>query len=110
MEAGSIDQQLDAQAAAEQEAQAGGSMPGGMPATAAGGGGTSPLDVQDQARQFAEQYLAMDEGSRRKELIALKSSNPTLHAAVKQFMEEMRSQAGSQGVQQMYQSMQQGGQ
>ena len=42
--------------------------------------------------------------------MALKSNNPTLHAAVKQFMEEMRSQAGSQGVQQMYQSMQGGGQ
>ena len=108
LEAGSIDQQLDAQAAAEQEAQAGGSPPGGM--AQGGGGGTSPLDVQDQARQTAEQLLSMPEGPRRKELMALKSSNPTMHAAVKQFMEEMRSSAGSEGVQQMYQSMQGGGQ
>jgi hypothetical protein len=106
MEAGSIDQQLDAQAQAQQEGQAGGSPPGGMPQ--GGGGGTSPLDVQDQARQTAEQLLAMPEGPRRKELMALKASNPNMHAAVKQFMEEMRSQAGSEGVQNMYQSMQGG--
>ena len=109
MEAGSIDQQLDAQAAAEQEAQQGGSPPGGI-AQAGGGGGTSPLDVQDQARQTAEQLLSMPDGPRRKELMAIKASNPTLHAAVKQYMEEMRSSAGSEGVQQMYQSMQGGGQ
>ena len=59
---------------------------------------------------MAEQLLAMPEGPRRKELMALKASNPNMHAAVKQFMEEMRSSAGSEGVQQMYQSMQGGGQ
>jgi len=108
METGSIDQTLDAQQqqAQQQQGAPAGSAPGGPPNAQ----GSSPLDIQEQAQQMAQQFLAMDEGSRRKELDAIRGSNPTLHALVKEFMEKMRNQAGSQGVQQMYQQMQQGGQ
>jgi len=108
METGSIDQTLDAQQQQQAQQQGGpaGSAPGGPPNAQ----GTSPLDIQEQAQQMAQQFLSMDEGSRRKELDAIRGSNPTLHALVKEFMEKMRSQAGAQGVQQMYQQMQGGGQ
>ena len=109
METGSINKQLDAQQ--QQQQQGGGTSPPGGPAQPGGGGqGDSPLDIQEQAREMAQQFLGMPEGERRKQLIAIKGQNPNLHALIKQFMEETRSQAGSQGVQQMYQSMQQGGQ
>lgn len=108
METGSINKQLDAQA--QQEQQGGGMSPPGGAATPGGGGGESPLDIQQQAQEMAQQFLSMPEGDRRKQLITIKGQNPNLHALIKQFMEEMRSQAGSQGVQQMYQQMQGGGQ
>ena len=103
METGSINKQLDAM---QQEQGGGGGAPPGGPPAPGGGGGESPLDIQGQAQEMAQQFLSMPEGDRRKQLIAIKGQNPNLHAMIKQFMEEMRSQAGSDGVQQMYQSMQ----
>ena len=109
METGSINKQLDAMQQQQAEGGGGGGMsPPGGPAGPGGGGGESPLDIQQQAQEMAQQFLSMPEGDRRKQLIAIKGQNPNLHALIKQFMEEMRSQAGSQGVQQMYQQMQGG--
>jgi hypothetical protein len=107
METGSINKQLDAQA--QQQAEGGGGMsPPGGPATPGGGGGESPLDIQEQAKEMAQQFLQMPEGERRKQLVAIKGQNPNLHALIKQFMEETRSQARSQGLDQMNQQMQGG--
>jgi hypothetical protein len=85
---------------------AGGSM-GADPS--AGGQAVTPLDIMSQAQEIATQLLQMENvGERRKELDKLRASNPTLHAAVKENMEKMRSQAGSQGRQQVGQMAAQG--
>ena len=110
METGSISKQLDAMQQQQQQQQGGGMSPPGGPASPGGGGqGDSPLDIQEQAREMAQQFLQMPEGERRKQLIAIKGQNPNLHALIKQFMEETRSQARSQGLDQMNQQMQGGG-
>lgn len=78
------------------------------PAPAAGGMGPSaviptnvtPTDVMQIAEEEAIQLLQMDEGSRRKRMQALQATNPNLHAATKQKMEEIRSQGASAGRQQ----------
>jgi hypothetical protein len=83
---------------------------GGDPMMAGGPGGqpgATPGDVRDQAAQIANQMLTqMTETQRRSELIKIKHSNPTLHALVKQFMQEQRQMAASQGQQMV---LQQGG-
>jgi hypothetical protein len=110
VEAGSIDKQLDA--AAQQQAeqqQAGGSPPGGQagaPAQGAQQGAVTPMDVQGKAQEMAQQWLAMPEGDRKKAMAQTKATDTTLYSLAKEAMEEMRSQAGSQGVQQMYQEAQ----
>jgi hypothetical protein len=114
VETGSINQHLDA--AAQQQAeqqQAGGSPPGGQQAAAPQGGGqqgaVTPMDVQGQAQELAQQWLGMPEGDRRKAMQQTKATDTTLYSLAKEAMEEMRNQAGSQGVQQMYQEVQGGG-
>jgi len=116
METGSMDQHLAAQQQQEQEAQGGGAAGGGSPpggGPAAGGGqsqgAVSPMDVQGQAQELAQQWLAMPEGDRKKAMMQVKATDTNLHALAKEFMEQMRSQASSQGVQQMYQQAQGGG-
>jgi hypothetical protein len=65
------------------------------------GGGAGSLDeVMAQAEQMAQQLLSMPPYDRRKELTNLKSSNPSLHAQVKQLMEDMKQSIGSQAVSQ----------
>lgn len=76
-------------------------------ATPPGGGGIgpigpnpnhSPLDIQNEAQNIAAQLLQIPEdGVRSQELQKIKAGDPTMHAAVKQAMEEMRSGAASQG-------------
>lgn len=93
---------MDAILGAEAEAAAAGSDPsqGGMaPQDAAGAqqGGLTPLDIQQQAMEKAQQLVQMDQGQVQRELSNLKSSNPTLHALVKEMMEQIRSDAASQG-------------
>jgi hypothetical protein len=112
MESGTINQQLDQQAAAQQQQGGGGGTPPGGPPQ--GGaqqqGSVSPMDVQGQAQELAQQWLGLPEGERKKAMAQVKATDTNLHALAKQFMEDMRSQAGSDGVQQMYQQVQGGGQ
>ncbi len=99
---------MDAILAAQQKQQggAGGGGAGSSPAGQEGEGGMNPLDIQQQAEQKATQLLQMPIGERQKQMAQIKSSNPNLHAMVKQKMEEMRSQAASAGVQQLSQPQQ----
>lgn len=102
--AGSIDQQAQAQA---EQGQAG-SAAGGMPASTSPNP-TTPLDIMEQAKEQATQLLQMPVGERRKALDQIRASNPTLHAAVKESMEQMRGSAASQGRAQVGQMAAQGG-
>lgn len=93
--------------AAAQQQSAAGTAPGTSPA---GAPNTTPLDTQAQAQELAAQLLQMEEGERRKELDKLRATDPTMHANVKEQMEQMRSQAGSAGRAQVAQMIQGGGQ
>ena len=99
--------------AAQQAQQLNGGPQGDEEGDAAGvpGGsvGATPGDVWEQARMYAEQLLSMPESQRRGMLIKIKQSNPTLHAQVIQNMNDMRSEARSQGGAMLLQQMQQGG-
>jgi len=66
----------------------------------------SPQMLVNQAQTLAEQLIGMDETTRKSQMIQLKQSNPTLHAQVKQIMEDMSQQAATQGVAAMRQQMQ----
>jgi hypothetical protein len=92
---GSMDSILAQQA---QQSGGGGSSPAGMEG-AAGGGDMNPLDIQNKAAELAQQWLQLPVGERQKQMAAVRTSNPNLHAMAKQKMEEMRSQAESQGRQ-----------
>jgi len=84
-----------------QQAQAGG-VAGSSPAGIEGMGGgneMNPLDIQNKAAEMAQQWLQLPVGERQKQMSAVRTSNPNLHAMAKQKMEEMRSQAESQGRQ-----------
>ena len=70
----------------------GGGMPGPMSQTP-----QSLQALSEQANQIAEQLVMMDEFSRKQELKALREGNKDLHALVIQRMEEIRSQARSEG-------------
>lgn len=87
-------QELQEEAMAEQEAQQGGATapgPGGAPAA-------TPGDIHEQARQMAEQLVMQTpETLRRGELINIKRSNPTLHALVMQYMDDLRNELSRQG-------------
>jgi hypothetical protein len=111
VETGTIDKQLDAQAqaAAEQQQAGGGNAPGGPAAAAGGAGGVTPMDVEGQAQELAQQWLGLPEGDRRKAMQQVKATDQTLYSLAKEAMEDMRNQAGSQGVQQMYDQAQGGG-
>jgi len=75
-------------------------------ADAQGSGGdqsqsSSPMDVQAQGEAMAQQLLDpnLPETSRRQQLSAIRSNNPTLHAVVIKEMEKLRNQAGTAGYQ-----------
>lgn len=74
-----------------------------------GGVGATPGDVRAQAEAYAQQLLSMPDTQRRGMLIKIKQSNPTLHDQVIGIMNDIRSQARSQGGAMMLQQMQQGG-
>jgi len=107
METGSIDKHLDAQAQQQAEQQGGGGSPPGGPVGNAqqGGGGSAvtPMDVQGQAQEMAQQWAGLPEGERRKAMAQVKATDQTLYSLAKQFLEDMRGQAKSEGVQNMYQ-------
>lgn len=88
---------MDAILGAEAEAQAGEQAQGGAAPSGAEAGGTTPLDIQQQAEEKANVLVQEDTGVVQRELANLKTSNPTLHALVKEKMEQIRGQAESQG-------------
>lgn len=92
---------LDMQASQMQDSQGGGGGGDG----GGGGGGGSPGDLMAQASDLAMQLLGMDDATRTSQLIDMKGSNPTLHGLVKQRLADLRSQAASQGQQQVIQQM-----
>lgn len=100
MTLGSANQVVDAMVQAG--AGPGGPMPppagGPGPAPAGGGGGMTPLDIEQQGQQEAMQLLQIqDVGERRKAMMQIKATNPTLYAVVQRHMEDIRQQGASQG-------------
>lgn len=86
-----------------QQQQAGG-QPGAAPA--GGSMGVMPSmnstprslnEVSEQAMAMAQQLVGMEEVSRKQQLRSIRESNKDLHALVVQNMEEIRSQAATQG-------------
>lgn len=81
--------------------------PGGMGGGGGGVVGTSggpvtaatPQDLMAEADAMAQQLLQMPYEARRKEMINVKNTNPTLHAMLKQRLEDLRSEASSVGQQ-----------
>lgn len=63
----------------------------------------SPQDVLSQAQQIAQELFPMDAAGRRQKLQEIKQSDSTLYSAVKQALEELTSQARSQGAAQAQQ-------
>jgi hypothetical protein len=57
--------------------------------------------MSDQADQIASQLVSMPEYDRKQQLKAIRESNKDLHSLVTSKMEKIRSQAASQGQQQM---------
>ena len=90
-------QELQQEAMEAQEAQ---QLGGGDPAQGGPGGqpGATPGDIHAQARELANQLVTQTPDSlRRGELIKIKNSNPTLHALVMQYMDELRQELSRQG-------------
>lgn len=105
MTLGSANQVVDAMVQAQGGAggapppSGGGAPPAGpMPPAPPGGQAVTPLDIEQQAEEQAQQMLQIqDNGERRKALMQIKASNPTLYAVVQRKMEDMRQQGASQG-------------
>ena len=95
-------QQLNGGGAEGDGAEDAAGVPGGMV-------GATPGDVRAQAEEYAKQLLSMPDTQRRGMLIKIKQSNPTLHDQVIGIMNDIRSQARSQGGAMMLAQMQQGG-
>jgi hypothetical protein len=72
-------------------------MPMGAPAAP---GNVSMDELLANAQQIAQQLLTMDPTLRRSQLIELKKTDETLHAQVKQILEDLEQQAKTVGVQQ----------
>jgi hypothetical protein len=74
------------------------SAEGGEDGQATGqGGGVTPGDLNAQADQMARELLALPEGDRHRQLSAIRQTNDTLHALVLKKMDQLRTQARSQG-------------
>ena len=57
----------------------------------------TPNDLQAAAEQLAQQLLGLPEGQKDSQLRELKQYNPTLHALVREKMDDIRQQARLQG-------------
>ncbi len=57
----------------------------------------TPNDLQAAAEQLAQQLLGLPEGQKDSQLRELKQYNPTLHALVREKMDDIRQQARMQG-------------
>jgi hypothetical protein len=73
---------------------------GGLPQT--------PEEMMAAAESLAQQLLGLPESQKDSELRALKDKNPTLHALVRASLDQIRSQARSQGGAQLMQQTFQG--
>ena len=104
---GSGDQIVGAMAEAMAQQEGGGAPPPGggggappppgAPVQQPSGAELTPLDIDQQADEQAQQMAQMDNSQRRQALNQLRATNPTLYALVKQKLEEMRAQGASQG-------------
>jgi hypothetical protein len=102
MQAGSLGAQSGGPAGGQPAG--GGSAPG---ASQSGAAPVTPLDVMSQAQEKAQELLQIQSvGDRRKEMDKLRATNPTLYAAVKEAMEQLRRQGESAGRQQASQPQQ----
>lgn len=104
MTLGSANQVVDAMMQAQEapppsSAQQGGAVMGtpGSPNLFMNGATVTPLDLQNQAQQQAEQLLQMPEGDKLRLMNQLRASNPVFYDVVKGCMEKMRAQGASQG-------------
>ena len=61
----------------------------------------TPQDLTAAAQQKAQELMQMSDGQRQGEMQRLKASNPTLHMATKQVIDDIRSQAQQQGGEQV---------
>lgn len=78
-------------------ANAAGGMGGAAPGSPISVASNDPSGMVQQAQQTAEQLVRIpDDYSRKRALRDLKQSNPTFHALVKQYMEEIRNDARGQ--------------
>ena len=103
----------DSMAGAVAAGQGGGGNPPGPDAQSAMGAGATPVteyigtmgpntpitpnDLQAAAEQLAQQLLGLPEGQKDSQLRELKQYNPTLHALVREKMDDIRQQARMQG-------------
>ena len=62
------------------------------------GGATTPQDALEQAQQIAQQLFPLDGAQRRQQLQQIKAQDQGLYATVKSQLEQMTSQARSQGL------------
>lgn len=86
-----------------------GQQQGGQPGQpGGGGGGGTPQDALEKAQQLAQQLFPLDGAQRRSQLQQIKGQDQDLYAQVKAQLEQMTSQAKSQGVQGAKQQGQQG--
>lgn len=92
-----LQEEAMAEEQAEEEISGDAGMPGGM-------AGATPGDVHEQARQIAhEMVVEVPETLRRGELLKIRNSNPTLHALVLMYMDELRRDYARQGQAMMIQ-------
>jgi len=91
------------------QAGAGGPAPGGPVSPGAGSGKMTLQDLDEEAKQMAQEILRMPEGERRSQLSAIRQQDTTLHHLVTAYMEEERAKGASQGRQQVNQAAQQQG-
>jgi hypothetical protein len=106
--------------------QGGGGNPVGPDAQSAMGAGMTPVsayvgtmgpntpitpnDLQAAAESLAQQLLGLDEGTKDSQLRELKQFNPTLHALVREKMDDIRRQTRMQGGAMLMAQQQQQGQ
>jgi hypothetical protein len=70
---------------------------------------TTPQELQSAAEMLAQELLGLPEGIKDSQLRELKQYNPTLHAIVKEKMDDMRSQMRQQGGAMLMQQQGMGG-
>jgi hypothetical protein len=94
-------QQQQAGQAPQGQAPMGGAPVGGIPGQGATGGSLN--EMAEQASQIAQQLATMPEGPRKQQLKMLREGNKNLHSLVMGQLDQIRSQAGSQGQQMLLQ-------